>query len=75
MLRSKFLCNSLPISAFLDLLEWRRKRWQFCSSRLFWPSNLPFHCLVAGASLSFDPVVGDRSRVPYFSCFQSGDNR
>ena len=43
MLRSKFLCKILPVSAFLDLLELRRKRWQYCSSRLFWPNNLPSH--------------------------------
>jgi len=44
MLCYKFLCNNLPISAFLYLYELRRKRSQYCSSRLFWPRNLPSHC-------------------------------
>ena len=40
-----FLCNNLPESAFLDLLEPRRKQRKCCSSQLFWPSSQPSHFL------------------------------
>ena len=38
--------DTLPVSPFLDLLGFLRKRRSCCSSQLFWPGSLPWATLV-----------------------------